>query len=155
MTSSIHFFKTKDEYGAFSNFSRYAIELDGYIWPTTEHYYQAQKFAPDHALMTKVREAEGPGVAAHIGRSPELPLRPDWESVKEAVMSRALLAKFTQHEALYTLLLSTGNSIIVERSHKDKYWADGGDGTGLNRLGVLLMDLRAILMVEDGVSLDS
>jgi predicted NAD-dependent protein-ADP-ribosyltransferase YbiA (DUF1768 family) len=31
----------------------------------------------------------------------------------------------------------------VEHTFKDKYWADGGNGTGKNRLGVLLMKLRA------------
>ena len=30
-------------------------------------------------------------------------------------------------------------------SENDNYWADGGDGSGKNRLGQLVMDLRAQL----------
>jgi predicted NAD-dependent protein-ADP-ribosyltransferase YbiA (DUF1768 family) len=32
---------------------------------------------------------------------------------------------------------------LVEHTKKDKYWADGGDGSGKNRLGELLMKVRA------------
>jgi predicted NAD-dependent protein-ADP-ribosyltransferase YbiA (DUF1768 family) len=39
----------------------------------------------------------------------------------------------------------TGNAELVEHTTNDHYWADGGDGTGRNMLGVLLMELRAEL----------
>ncbi len=43
---AILFYSTRDPlYGGFSNFSAHSIELDGKHWATTEHYYQAQKFA--------------------------------------------------------------------------------------------------------------
>ncbi len=32
-------------YGCFSNFSPHPFEFDGKRWPTSEHYFQAQKFA--------------------------------------------------------------------------------------------------------------
>ncbi len=57
-------------------------------------------------------------------------------------MLDALRAKFTQHEDLRELLLSTGNAQLVEHTASDRYWADGGDGSGKNMLGVLLMRLR-------------
>lgn len=41
----ISFYRTSDEYGWFSNFAAYPIELKGLVWPTSEHYFQAQKFA--------------------------------------------------------------------------------------------------------------
>ena len=41
----IEFYKTKDPYGEFSNFSHHPIVVNGKAWPTTEHYFQAQKFA--------------------------------------------------------------------------------------------------------------
>ena len=40
----IHFYRVKERYGEFSNFARYPVQLDGKIWPTSEHYFQAQKF---------------------------------------------------------------------------------------------------------------
>jgi ribA/ribD-fused uncharacterized protein len=51
----IFFYSTKDAYGEFSNFAAFPIEIDGRTWPTSEHYFQAQKFAgtehdPHHAI---------------------------------------------------------------------------------------------------------
>lgn len=40
------------------------------------------------------------------------------------------------------ILLSTGNAILVEHTEKDNYWGDGGDGSGKNRLGKILMKVR-------------
>ena len=45
MEPVINFYRTGDEYGCFSNFAAYPIDLKGKVWPTTEHYFQAQKFA--------------------------------------------------------------------------------------------------------------
>lgn len=42
---AIYFYKINDEYGCFSNFAHYGFELDGKSWMTSEHYFQAQKFA--------------------------------------------------------------------------------------------------------------
>src|SRR5437016_5030863 len=41
----IRFYSTKGDYGCFSNFYRASIFLAGKRWSTTEHYFQAQKFA--------------------------------------------------------------------------------------------------------------
>lgn len=41
----IEFYRTGDEYGCFSNFSAHPIAVGGKVWPTSEHYFQAQKFA--------------------------------------------------------------------------------------------------------------
>jgi ribA/ribD-fused uncharacterized protein len=137
----IEFYSTKGEFGAFSNFAAYPLVLDGRTWPTSEHYFQAQKFVEgNHA--EEIRQAKSPTVAARMGRSRQRPLRPDWESVKDAVMRKAVEAKFTQHESLRTLLLSTGDARLVEHTTKDSYWGDGGDGGGRNRLGEILMDVR-------------
>ena len=57
-------------------------------------------------------------------------------------MFKALQAKFTQHKDLKELLLSTKNRELVEHSPYDSYWGDGGDGSGKNKLGILLMKLR-------------
>lgn len=142
---AIRFYSTKDVYGPFSNFSRHAVFLDGVSWPTSEHYFQAQKFLGHPDLMERVRQAERPSDAAALGRDRSLPLRSDWEAVKEDVMRTALRAKFTQHPELGDLLRGTGSAPLVEHTANDRYWADGGDGSGKNRLGVLLMELREAL----------
>jgi ribA/ribD-fused uncharacterized protein len=57
-------------------------------------------------------------------------------------MRHAVKAKFLQHEDLRTLLLSTGEAKIVEHTGNDDYWGDGGDGSGKNMLGRILMQVR-------------
>ena len=36
----------------------------------------------------------------------------------------------------------TGDAKLVERTANDSYWGDGGDGSGTNRLGQILMLVR-------------
>jgi ribA/ribD-fused uncharacterized protein len=143
----INFYKVGEKYGCFSNFSPHPVVLKGKTWPTSEHYFQAQKFAgtPDEE---EVRQARSPTIAARMGRSRQRPLRKDWESVKDAIMHEALLAKFTQHAELRTTLLATGDAKIVEHTENDRYWGDGGDGSGKNQLGQILMQVREELRAE-------
>jgi ribA/ribD-fused uncharacterized protein len=148
--SVVHFYSTSGEYGCFSNFSPHPITLKGRTWPTSEHYFQAQKFpgVPDEE---EIRLARSPMIAARMGRSRKRPLRKDWESVKDSIMHEAVLAKFTQHDDLRDILLATGDATIVEHTQKDAYWGDGGDGRGKNRLGQLLMEVREEL--RSGISM--
>jgi N-glycosidase YbiA len=142
---TIYFYSTSEApYGCFSNFSEHGIEMDGAWWPTTEHYFQAQKFA-DRANKERVRLAVTPKLAAQIGRDRRLPLRLDWEQVKEDVMRRAVLRKFETHTQLRDLLLATGDEAIVEQNVCDEYWGCGKDRNGKNMLGQILMETRAIL----------
>jgi ribA/ribD-fused uncharacterized protein len=63
-------------------------------------------------------------------------------NVKDNIMREALQAKFKQHPSLRSLLLQTRDAELIEHTKHDSYWADGGDGSGKNRLGHLLMELR-------------
>ena len=141
MGDVIHFYSVGGEYGCFSNFSPHPVKLKDKTWPTNEHFFQAQKFAgtPDGE---EVRQAKSPMIAARMGRSRKRPLRKDWEAVKDSIMHEAVRAKFTQHTDLREVLLATGDAEIVEKTEKDKYWGDGGDGRGKNQLGQILMEVR-------------
>lgn len=137
----INFYSTRGDHGCFSNFFRCRVFVDGKHWPTTEHYFQAMKFeGTPH--QEDIRRAKTPAEAANLGRSRKHPLRKDWESIKDRVMRKALVAKFTQHDDLRAILLGTGNALLVEHTVNDSYWGDGGDGSGKNRLGQLLMSVR-------------
>ena len=136
-----------ESYGEFSNFAPYPIHLKGRRWPTSEHYFQAQKFAGT-PHEEAIRLAKSPMVAARMGRNRKLPLRRDWESAKEHIMRGALRAKFSQHPALRSLLLGTAAAKLIEHTETDSYWGDGGDGSGKNRLGQILMRVRDELRSE-------
>jgi len=142
--NDIKFYRVTDTFGEFSNFAAYPIKLDGKQWPTLEHYFQAEKFSDSQYKLT-IRNANSPMIAAQLGRDRKRKLRKDWESVKDDVMRRAVRAKFEQHESLLNLLLSTGERKIIEHTENDSYWGDGGDGSGRNMLGRILMEVRASL----------
>ena len=147
---AIYFYSTREEhYGCFSNFSHHGFELDGYHWPTSEHYFQAQKFAGT-AHVGEVRRAPSPSQAAALGRERSRPLRLDWEAVKDDVMRRAVLRKFETHADIRAVLLSTGDEELIEQTSNDYYWGCGTDGTGRNMLGQILMEVRALLRERAG-----
>jgi len=99
-----------------------------------------------------MRLVKSPALAAKMGRDRRYPLREDWEWVKDQIMREAVLAKFRQHADLQTLLLSTGDAEIIEHTKNDAYWGDGGDGSGLNMLGRILMETRDQLRKENAIS---
>lgn len=141
---TIYFYKVNQPYGCFSNFSPHGIHLQGMHWPTVEHYYQAQKFVgtADAALIPVIHAAQTPADAAALGRDRTRPVRPDWEQVKTQVMREAVLKKFLTHTDIRAILISTGDQLIVENSQTDYYWGCGGDKTGDNHLGKILMSVR-------------
>lgn len=141
---SIYFYKTNEKYGCFSNFSKHGFELGGKYWPTSEHYFQAQKFYGTE-FEEQVRLAASPMEAANMGRDRSLPLRSDWEKVKDDVMRKAVLTKFMFNNDARIILLSTGNEEIIEKTTNDYYWGCGNDGNGKNTLGKILMGTRDII----------
>jgi N-glycosidase YbiA len=146
---TIKFFSPRDlPYGAFSNFARYAFIVEAEVFRTSEHFYQAQKFIFSPSAYTQIVFASTPKEAATLGRT-LAPLRDDWEQVKIKCMKWALFHKFTAHQSLRDLLVDTGTEQIVENSPYDLYWGIGRDGTGLNMLGKLLMQLRTHFQMQD------
>lgn len=146
---AVYFYRVNEPYGAFSNFAKYGFEAGGKYWATSEHYFQAQKFAGT-PYEEEVRLAPAARDAARMGRNPRLPLRSDWDTAKIDVMRTALHYKFKSHPELVDLLLSTGNEEIIEGTIDDHYWGCGSTGTGLNMLGKLLMELREKYRIADG-----
>lgn len=138
----ILFYKVRDPYGEFSNFSSFGfIDDENIYWSTSEHYFQAKKFE-SQVLQERIRKMVYPMDAAIEGRNRSNPLRDDWEDIKDDVMRYAVYQKFKQNLVLKELLLSTGNWPIIEHTANDSYWGDGGDGSGKNKLGHILMEVR-------------
>ncbi len=145
---TIYFYGAEEvPHGCFSNFSAHGVDLAGHWWPTTEHYFQAQKFTGTrHAEL--IRRARTPLRAAELGRDRSKPMRRDWERVKDDVMRRAVAAKFRTHADIGAILLATGDEEIVEDTTSDHYWGRGRTGTGKNMLGRILMRTRSRLRAE-------
>jgi ribA/ribD-fused uncharacterized protein len=60
-------------------------------------------------------------------------------------MDRAVRRKFETHSELRAILLSTGDEDLLEAAPSDTYWGIGREGNGLNKLGRILMRIRAEL----------
>lgn len=141
MVDEVLFYEPENSYGFLSNFSSSPIILSEIIWPTSEHYYQAQKFN-DLDIQSKILQAKGPEEAFSLSRQYESHIKPDWFEVRVEVMRFIVFEKFRQNAYFTHLLVSTGKSIIKEHSHNDDFWGDGGDGSGRNELGQILMEVR-------------
>ena len=142
---TIRFYSQSATYREFSNFAPFPIALDGEHWPTSEHYYQAQKFT-DPELQAKIRSAAKPIIAKSLADKHRDRMRRDWDAVKDEVMDRAVRRKFELHPQLRTLLLATGDEPIAEDGpNNDPYWGVGRDGSGENKLGRIIERIRTEL----------
>ena len=146
------------------------ILIDGNRWPTSEHYYQAQKFKPGSKPFQSILAAKTPREAYSIGNDPAYASfkNPSFNTHKVRIMCKAVFEKFRQHTDLRTSLCSeTGSSIIIEDSgDQDGFWGNGiylghgnpgandkGQQTGAkqyipgknNHLGEILMSVRSEL----------
>lgn len=131
-----------------SNFWPATVVLDGMVFRSTEHAYQAAKF-DDVAVRVQIQAAPSPGQAKKLGRlwAP----RPDWDSVRIDVMLDLLRQKFSPDAALSDRLLATGDAELIEGCYwHDSFWGVCNCGRcppGQNHLGKLLMKIRDELEV--------
>lgn len=139
MANQILFYGSKGPTGYMSNFSRHKYKRNGRECKTSEHDYQAEK-AAGTAMERKILDADSPADAKSLGQTVQLTA--DWHAKKEKIMLECLRAKFSQHPAIQKKLIETGDSELIENSPTDPYWGCGKNGTGKNRLGVLLMQVR-------------
>jgi ribA/ribD-fused uncharacterized protein len=148
----IYFYTKTGPYFELSNFAPFGLETGGLYWPTVEHYFQAQKFA-DRTYRERIRQAPTPKEAHALGQGRSVPIRSDWEIVRDDVMLSGLRIKFTRAE-VRQLLLSTNDRRLVEAS-ADPYWGGGSDGMGRNRFGELLMQVRRELAAQQRLAADA
>src|SRR6266699_3144209 len=88
---TIYFYGSKEKpYGCFSNFSSHGFEFQGVWWHTSEHFFQAQKFAGT-PYAEQIRQAPTASLAAKMGRRRSHPLRSDWEQVKVTLTSHIMI----------------------------------------------------------------
>lgn len=144
--AEIRFYRASEKpYGAFSNLYRREVEFEGVLYQTSEHAYQAGK-ARKPEVRRWLMQAPSPALLAMAAHGLYYwDVAPGWSKAKFDRMRGVLRAKFTQHEDLRVLLLSTGKARLVESATVDnevnRLWGEV-NGVGKNMLGVLLMELR-------------
>jgi len=148
------------EYRFLSNFWPTEVEMDGVLYPTVEHAYQAAKTTDERkreAILWQMvpilnggeisweKIGTSPGYAKSIARS--FVLRDGWEILKLPLMEFLLRQKFST-EPLRSQLLSTYPRELVEGNYwGDRFWGVY-KGAGENHLGKLLMKIRKEIRQE-------
>ena len=135
--------------GLFCNFWKgEPTEIGDDLWPTVEHYFQAQKFAAKDtdnqvtldlkaAIRKQIRDATTPERTKAIPseRCPGRNRQPgpgqvsvdwaEWDTRRVSVMYEAVLAKFSNDPVLQAALLHTNGAVLVEempRNRFDDFW---------------------------------
>jgi len=137
----------RGEHEFLSNFYAHPITLDGETYPTAEHAFQALKTLQP-AERLKVRETPTPYAVKRLGK--RVTLREDWNSLRFEVMERVIRAKFSDPELAVRLRETEERELIEGNNWRDTTWgcvrAQGGGWKGQNRLGKILMQVRAELL---------
>jgi ribA/ribD-fused uncharacterized protein len=147
-TKIVHFYVRDQPFYEFTNFYETTFNVDGSLWKSSEHYFQAQKF--NGKLFDQVQALKTPRETFDFAHQHANDVRSDWHKgengpYKIRAMQNALLLKYTQNSYLKWILKCTGSATLVEHTDKDGYWGDNFDGTGENMLGKCLMSLRSQL----------
>lgn len=138
MGDDILFYLRNDPYGWLSNFWRAPQIVDGIIYPTNEHYYQAMK-ARDPVTRQWITQAPRAFYAMEAGRAlRDKDKLENWEAIKIKVMLNGLRAKFRGNLDIQRLLVETYPAKLHEDSSTDMFWGI----KGRDMLGVLLMSVR-------------
>lgn len=129
----------RDNYDFLSNMYTCTINVpfrgDIFTFSCAESAFQAFK-CPER--MQEFTSIDG-FTAKKLGR--KVKLREDWEQQKVAIMFTIVKAKFEQNPDLMEKLINVNGIIAEENTWNDTYWGIC-NGTGLNRLGLILMAIR-------------
>ena len=146
----IYFRKTKEKWGGLSNMAYgYPILINGVLIYSSEALYQAMKFPDYPDIQKEIISVKSPMHSKMISKKNKKFVRNDWDLIKVKVMRWVLLIKLMFNYDTFGLLLKeTDKKIIVELSHKDKFWGtvfidkENLIVEGVNALGRLLMEIR-------------
>lgn len=136
-------FEFQGEHRFLSNFWPSPMLIEGLLYGSVEHAYQAMKTIVP-LQRAYIASSSSPGIAKRRGRVVEI--RADWEEVKVQTMQDLVRVKFTNPE-LAALLLATGDAPLKEGNRwNDTFWGVNlRTGLGQNILGQILMDVRSNL----------
>jgi ribA/ribD-fused uncharacterized protein len=145
------FRKTHEDFGGLSNMAGgYVIRVNEWnIW-SSEHLYQMCRFPDFPAIQSEINATSNPMRAKMCSKKYRNDFtRKDWRDVQEDIMFWCLRMKLSANiEKFGALLKTTVGKMIVEDSHRDRFWGavrnkkNPNELIGENRLGKLLVKLR-------------
>ena len=155
---AVFFHLPEEPYGYLSNWYISPFDLDGQHYTAVEQYIMYRKciLFGDKQSASAVMATDNTATQQEIGRNAKGYIPKVWEGIRQMVVLKGLLEKFTQNEDLKQKLLETGDAWLVECAGSDKIWAcgvrlndekrfDTANWTGQNILGFALMEVRGML----------
>lgn len=131
------------------------VDEYGNKFPTSEHYmmFAKAKLFDDERIAARVLSCESADEAKKLGRMVENFDAATWDANCIQLVAKGCEMKFSQSELCKTMLMSTGNLILVEAAPRDTIWGigygsknpmrlDPAQWRGENRLGEVLMIVR-------------
>ncbi|MEX0917953.1 MAG: NADAR family protein [Candidatus Paceibacterota bacterium] len=144
MSEPINF--VEDRWHYLSPFSAHEVEIDGVVYKTAEHAYQALRMVPE--VREQILQTSSPLEAWRIAQTLKEGGKLDPAHDKDVLMERIFRAKLAQHPDIREILLESGDRELLKVYPTDYYWGTGEDGTGENKMGKLWMKLRDDLRVN-------
>ena len=121
--------------------SNHPINIDGVVWPTVEHYYQAARFS-NPAIRDRIRGMATTQLAIKESQVYRHTAVKDWTRIRLGCLTDAFRAMFSQHDECRKHLLETGGAELYQLGLYDDYWGFDRNGRGQNQLGAVLAKLR-------------
>lgn len=124
----VKFFRVNQENGYMSNWWLCNFTIDGVSFNSVEQYmmWSKAKTFNDEVIASKIMQTSAMADIKRLGREVHNYDEKVWGSIREEVVYRGVLAKFSQNEDLKSKLLSFDkDSIFCECSPYDRIWGIG------------------------------
>lgn len=154
----ICFHNPDEEYGFLSNWYLSDFAIDGICYSSMEQYMMWSKAMTfeDREIARQILETDDVAIIKNLGRKVSRYDENYWNGVRQIIVYKGLIAKFSQNEKLKEKLKSTDNSLLAECAVKDRIWGiglsmkdsnrfDKEKWNGQNLLGYTLMMVREVV----------
>lgn len=154
-TKTICFHNPDEENGYLSNWYPSQFTVDDVIFSSMEQYMMYRKAIcfGDEAVAKQILATDDVAEIKALGRKVSNYDDNVWNGVRQIVVYKGLMAKFSQNEDLKAELKTTGNMILAECAVNDRIWGIGlsmkdpdrferSKWRGQNLLGYALMMVR-------------
>ncbi|WP_448947710.1 NADAR family protein [Lachnoanaerobaculum sp.] len=129
------FHNPDEENGYLSNWYISEFKIDSIKFSSMEQYMMYKKAIVfnDNKIAKEILETKDVSKIKALGRQVSNYNDTHWNGVRQIIIYKGLLEKFSQNEDLKKRLLNTGNDILAECAVQDKIWGIGLSMKDVNR----------------------
>ena len=129
------FHNPDEENGYLSNWYLSEFKIDSIKFSSMEQYMMYKKAIVfnDNKIAKEILETKDVSKIKALGRQVSNYNDTHWNGVRQIIIYKGLLEKFSQNEDLKKRLLNTGNDILAECAVQDKIWGIGLSMKDVNR----------------------